>query len=88
MQMSEDEIGEEDLGEDASIVKQLVYDIDNCARYLEVTAIAARLPGTRWYSCRYLAGNTNIGHLVVVMDAKTGEVVATYAGVTNLGGSG
>jgi hypothetical protein len=83
--MTDDEIGEEAIGDDAAIVKALILECEPCARYLHVTAIPARLPGTRWYSGRFLSANGNLGHVIVVMDALTGEIVATYAGVSLFG---
>ena len=68
-------------------VRQLVYDFDNCARYIDVEEmVPATLPGTRWYKARWLsAGNHNLAHLIVVFDSSTGETVATYAGASLFG---
>lgn len=80
-----EEVTEELIGPDAVTVRKLIFELDHCARYIEVTALPPKLPGSRWYSGRYLSSNGNLAHLIVVMDAKSGEVVATYAGVSMMG---
>jgi hypothetical protein len=80
------------ITDDASLiarVKALVFDLDRCARYIDVEEICPPLlAGTKCFKAHYLSsGNNNISHLAVVFDAKTGEAVATYAGVTLWGGS-
>jgi hypothetical protein len=68
-------------------VRQLVYDFDNCARYIDVEKmVPPTLRGTRWMKARWIsAGNHNLAHLIVVFDADTGETVATYAGASLFG---
>ena len=68
-------------------VRQLVYDFDNCARYIDVEEmVPPTLRGTRWMKARWISGGShNLAHLIVVFDESTGETVATYAGASLFG---